>query len=156
MRKVNERKVSLNILKKQGIHLFMCMLTLLAFTNCDKDDNLTSIGMLTYEGKSYAVTIGNIEKDTDGYTTIELRGDLEDYTVIKQGKISPLFCMEIVVDKKTLQMEYCYISKEVYEYTFLTKKNPETITVYTVDGKSTVTFDGKKKTVKKENRAIKR
>ena len=147
MRNVNERKVSLNILKKQGIHLFMCMLALFAFTSCDKDDNLTSIGILTYEGKSYSVNIGNIEKDRDGYTTIELLGDLEDYAVIREGKMSPLFCMEIVVDKKTLQMEYCYVSKEVYEYTFLTKQNPETITVYTVDKKSTVTFDGKKKTV---------
>ena len=125
----------------------LCMLALYVCTGCNKVEDLQSVGTLAYDGKTYLVSIGNIGKNPSGNTTIELISDLKNKSVIVRGIEYPVFNMDIIVDKITVGWNYYYISEEAYEYVFSTMKNPDKIIVYTIDEKSFVTFDGKRKNV---------
>ena len=120
---------------------------MLLCAGCNKDDDERAVGSLTYEGKTISVTIGNVGKDNNGNTSIELHGLSENIMIIKNGKLSPLVSMDIVVDNTTLKASSWAIRPEYNVYTFSTDKNPEKIIVYVVDGNSSVTFDGKGKKV---------
>ena len=131
---------------KSRTFIYFCLLMLIVCTSCKKDDK-PAIGTLTYNGETISVTVENIGKDSNGNTTIELHGLTENILVIIDGNLSPHVGMDIVVDKKTMKASSWAIQPTYNIYTFSTKKKPEKIIVYVVDGNSSVTFDGKGKRV---------
>ena len=145
-KKENEKKVHSGILVSKTF-ICLCMLALFVCAGCGKDDDPPQSGTLTYNDKKISVSIGKISKNDKGNTTIQLYGVEENTIVINNGKLTLAISMDIVVNKNTLKMDSWNISGDYNEYTFLTKKNPEKIIVYVVDGNSSVTFDGKGKKV---------
>ena len=145
-KKENKMKVCPSILISKTL-ICLCMLALFVCTSCNKDDELTGDATLMYGGRTISVSIGKIGKDDKGNTSIQLYGVGDNTLVVNNGKLTPAISMDIVVDKKTLKADSWNISGGYNEYTFLTKKNPEKIIVYVVNGNSSVTFDGKGKKV---------
>ena len=131
-----------NILGKSTF-IYLCVSIMLLCTGCKKDDIGQAVGTLTYKGNTISVKIENIGKDKNGNTSIELSGLTENIMVINNGNLSPHVSIDIVVDNTTLKASSWEIKPTYNIYNFSTKKNPEKIIVYVVDGNSSVTFDGK-------------
>ena len=53
--KENERQMFSNIFKSVT-YICLCVLALFVCTGCEKDDGLSAVGTLTYNGKTYSVT----------------------------------------------------------------------------------------------------
>jgi hypothetical protein len=105
------------------------------------------IATVKFEQKTLTLYVGEIAKDDDGNTTVELVG-MGDIVLIRNGKITLPAIMEIVVGGKTVGYESCMTGNKS-KFIFATKAAPEKIIVYGNDGKDTtgVTFDGKTKKV---------
>ena len=129
---------------------FACVATavLLSLSGCHKENFGEKSGTITYGENVFTVSIGEISKDDQGNLTVELTGNLIGGFIIIQGNMKPYLGMRIIVDGKTLEYDSANISAGCYTYYFKTGKNPSRIIVYSNDGSnSTLSFDGKKKTV---------
>ena len=119
----------------------------ITMSGCKKNDGEKS-GVIKYGNNVYTVSIGEIGKNNEGNIWIELEGNLKGELYIVQGKVIPDIGMRVIVDSKTIEFEYMDIKPGLYVFSFKTGKNPEKIIAYSNDGSnSTLTFDGKRKTV---------
>jgi hypothetical protein len=118
-----------------------CLLVLgvWCMAGCDKDDDLLGkTGTITYGGSTYTVRVGDIGKDAQGYTYVELLG-VPALLGIRNGNASPVISAKITAGGATFEANSFYMSPESITYYFSTKKDPEKITVYSSDG-STLVF----------------
>jgi hypothetical protein len=103
-------------------------------------------GKVKYFDKIYTVYIGDIEKDKDGNTKVELLGnDLDDTLTLKNGEMISRIIMKIETAGRTIMYENYEVSNGKYVFTFATKAKPEKIIVSGNDGSDNtgITFDGK-------------
>jgi hypothetical protein len=118
-----------------------CLLVLgvWCMTGCDKDDDLLGkTGTITYGGKTYTIRVGDIGKNSRGYTYVELLG-VPGLAEIKNGKLNPVINARITAGGSTFEANEFEFSEAGVAYYFPTKKDPEKITVYSSDG-STLIF----------------
>jgi hypothetical protein len=141
MRKTNckkEKSAPGDAMRRLGM---ACLLVLgvWCMAGCDKDDDLLGkTGTITYGGRTYTVSVGDIGKDSQGYTYVELLG-VPSLLEIRNGQLSPAIKAKITAGGSTFEANDFYPSEEGMTYYFSTKKDPEKITVYSSDG-STLTL----------------
>ena len=119
----------------------------ITLSGCKKDSLGETSGTITYEDEVYTVSIGAIESYNEN-TTVELVGNLKSEIVVHQGRFEFRIGMRIIADGKTFEYTSILIGEGSHTFNFSTNKHPSKIIVYSNDAKnSTLTFDGKSKTL---------
>jgi hypothetical protein len=118
----------------------LLMLCVWCMAGCDKDEDnlLGKTGTIRYDGETYTIRIGNIGKNSQGYTYVQLLG-VPGVVNIKNGKLDPAINVRITAGGFTYEADEFSFLGGGMTYHFLTKKDPEKITVYSSDG-STLVF----------------
>jgi hypothetical protein len=143
---LNKQKAAFTGAMKVTVLLIICGL---ACTGCDKEDNPgIKTGTIKYESSTYTVSIGEIGSDKNGYTSVELLGNLDNVAQIRKGQMIVVIGMKIEVGGKTLAYTSCDVSSGSLVYYFGTKDKPDKIIVYSEDSSSAqLTFSGKNKSL---------
>jgi hypothetical protein len=136
----NEKNALGGVVRRLGMACLL-ILGLWCMTGCDKDKELTGqTGTITYGGKTYTISVGEIGKSSTGYTYVELLG-VPDILNISGGKLVPVISVKFTAGGATFNSNgFSLIEEGGMTFYFSTKKDPETITVYSDSG-STLVFE---------------
>jgi hypothetical protein len=128
------------VMKRLGMACLL-ILGVWCMTGCDKDEELMGqTGTITYDGKTYTISVGEIGKNPNGYTYVELLG-VPKIVKISGGKVVPVIGAKITAGGVTFNANgFSFIEEEGMTFYFSTTKDPETIIVYSDSG-STLVFE---------------
>ena len=126
----------------------VCFLAIILMcAGCSKDKG-SKTGTIKCGEATYSITIGEVKKNDAGNTYVSITGDMPALLLIRDGEVIPYLGMRIIVDNRTVEMQYFSANEGEYAYSFSTKKDPGKIIIYSnVGASSTLTFDGKTRTV---------
>ena len=131
------------------IQVITIMLFCISLSGCKKVESGEKKGIIGYKDEVYEVSIGDIFICDQGELVVELMGNMYRLllgTQLKEPMVN--IVMKVVVDGSILDYSSVVMMKELYAFSFKTKKFPEKIIVFSNDGSdATLTFDGKTKSI---------
>ena len=135
---------SLNNSRFKAVVCFLAIM--LVCTGCH--DNLgPKTGTILCGDETYSISIGEISKNDAGYTLVSIVGDMPGLMIIRNGSLYPFLGVRIIAGG-TVEYQAFSVKEGEYTYSFSTKKDPERIIVYSLNGGTeTLIFDGKTKTI---------
>jgi len=145
--KVSNFKSERSSLNNSKFKAVMCFLTILLVCMGCHDDLGPTKGTILCGNETYSISIGEISKNDAGYTLVSIVGDMPGQMIIRNGSLYPILGVRIMAGG-IVEYQAFSVSAGEYTYSFSTKKDPERVIVYSLNGGTeTLTFDGKSKTV---------
>jgi hypothetical protein len=135
----NEKSASGNALKRLEMACLL-MWDVWCMAVCDKDDDLLGkTETVTYDGDTYTVRVGELGKESQGYTYVTLTG-MPALMDIRNGNVSSVINAKIPAGGSVFEANKFAPETGGMTYYFPTKKDPGKITLYNNKGSTLLIF----------------